>query len=300
MSEMEGAGDPETVMTAAARLAAERDDRVRSFMARMLRRNASTTQARMAANIMAGYEDLRPEERVRIAVVADVPFAAPALDDETEQAWLAELSADAAERARVYLEGFGPEAFLRLRGKWGGLDEDSRKWLLEWGAREHQLYSVELITETLKNGSKALVLAALNAVSRMGQAAALFQPVLSLYVNHEDRAVRIAALRAGAPLAGIKDLVFTEQDTELRLALIARLPGDAGALQALLELLADAHWEVRAAATSALIGMGEPAVSAVGPLLAHGSDKVRAAAAQILAAGAWDAPPDAETDSQNI
>lgn len=284
MSEMERSGDPESVMAAAARLAGEKGDRVRQFMARMTRRNAMTTQARMAANIMAGYGELRPEERVRIAVIADVPFDRPSLDDETERAWLGELAGDSAERARPLLEGLGLYAFLRLRGKWQSLDENSKAWLLRWGARDHQLYSIELLAEVLNSGSKALVLEALIAVADMGQAAALFRPGLVRYLDHDDHAIRIAAIQAGAPLIKIKDRIFAEQDVDLRLALIARLSEEEGALHTLLDLLADNRWEIRAAATRALIRLGDPAAEAVRPFLRHGNENMRVSAAQVLGA----------------
>jgi hypothetical protein len=289
MTEMAGSRDPEQVITAAARLAAEKGEKVRCFMARMLRRNAETTQARMAANILAGFGDLRPEERVRIAVLTDVPFATPPLDDTTERAWLAELAGDAAERAGILLEDFGSEAFLRLRGKWTALDESTRKWLLRWGARDHPLYVIEALAEALKSGPPALVLEALAAISSLGPSAALFQPALGKFVDNEDKAIRIAAIMAGASLTGIQGRIHAEKDTELRLALIARLPEEEGALQALVDLLADDSWEIRAAATQALINMGGPALEAVGPLLSHASEKVRASAAQILAAAGAEA-----------
>ena len=289
MSEMERSGDPESVMAAASRLAAEKGDRVRQFMARMTRRSATTTQARMAANIMAHYEDLLPEERVRIAVIADVSFDAPSLDDETERAWLRELAGDSAEQARLLFEGFGSDAFLRLRGKWLSLDDNSRAWLLRWGARDHQLYSIELLVEALKYGSKALVLEALIAVSGMGSAAALFRLGLIRFLDDDDRAIRIAAIKAGVPLTGIRERIFAEQDVELRLALIARLSGEEGALQTLLDLLADNRWEIRAAATRALKLLGKPAVDAVKPFLTHSDVNVRASAAQVLGAISADA-----------
>ncbi len=284
MTEMADATAPEPVMAAAARLAGEKGEKVRRFMARMVRRNAGTTQARMAAYIMTGYDDLLPEERVRVAAVADTQFTTPALDDATEQAWLAELAGDAAERARILLEDFGTDAFLRLRGKWSALDENTRKWLIRWGARDHQIHAIELLAEALNHGSTGLVLEALAAITGMGPAATLFQSALALFVDHEDRAVRIATIKAGAPFTGIKDRILGEEDKELRLALIARLPEEEGGLHALLDLAADDHWEVRAAATRALIAMGEPAASAVRPLLADRSEKARASAAQVLAA----------------
>lgn len=284
MSEMAGAEAPETVMAAAARLAGERGDKVRRFMSRMLRRNAGTTQARMAANIMAGYDDLQPEERVRIAALADVPFPAPPFDDATEQAWLRELSGESAERTRALLEDFGASAFLRLRGKWRSLDENSQAWLLRWGARDHQLHAIESLTDAINHGSPALVLEALRAIKNMGPTGTLFHPALARFVDHEDMDVRIAAIGAGAPLTGIRDRIKAAEDADLRLVLIPRLVGEEGALQALLDLLADDRWEIRAAATQALITMGEPAVHAAEALLSHGSDKVRASAAQIVAA----------------
>ncbi len=284
MTEMAESRDPEQVITAAARLAAEKGEKVRRFLARMLRRNAETPQARMAANIMAGYGDLQPEERVRIAALTDVPFAAPPLDNTSERAWLAELAGDATARARILLEDFGLDAFLRLREKWSSLDENSRKWLVRWGARDHQLYSIELLTDALNNGSTALVLEALRAIRGLGQAGTLFRPALAPFVDHAEKAVRIAAIKAGAPLTGIKDRIIAEEDTDLRLALVPRLVEEEGALQALLNLLADDRWEIRAAATRTLINRGEPASNAVRPLLTHSSEKVRASAAQVLAA----------------
>ena len=59
MAEMAESEDALLIMAAAARLAIEKDKKVRRFMSGMLRRNAATIQARMAANIMAGYKGIK-------------------------------------------------------------------------------------------------------------------------------------------------------------------------------------------------------------------------------------------------
>lgn len=284
MNVMSEAEDTETVMACAARLSKERNDKVRDFMSRMLFREGDSAHSRMAADIMASYGDLGPTEAVRVAVLTAASFATPLLDDETEDAWLKELCGGAVERARALLEGLGETAFLRLRSKWQTLDDDSRKWLLRWGARKFPIHSVEMIADALKNGSDGIVIEALRAISGIRGVAHLFSPLISGFIDHADRGVRLAAIKAGAPLKGIRKMLTGERDTEIKIALMARLSEEEGAVDVLVGILGDSDWRIRAAAVRGLIRLGDPVIRDVEPMIESEDENVRIATAKVLAA----------------
>lgn len=285
-NEMSGAKDTHAVMLAAAWLAGEPEERMRDFMSSILRRDGSPDRAVIAANVMTAYEGVEPRDKVRVAVVANLPYPTPPLDDETEETWLSELGGKRAERAMALLEGLGEGAFLRLRGKRAAFDEEVNGWLMDCGARKHQVYAVELLADALKSGSDGLVLRALESIPRLGQASVLFRTLLGRFLEHPEKGIRLAALRAGAPVEGIKERLAGEQDKDIRLELISRLAGEQGeaAVPVLVELLHDKAWEIRAGATNALIRIGRPAIDAVKPLIDIEDEKVRIAAAQVLIA----------------
>lgn len=285
-SEMSRAGDTQTMLIAASRLADEPEDDMRDFMAKMLWRDTPTEHARVAANIMAKYKNLEPDERVRIAVYCDITFPTPPLDDTTEAAWLKELEGPRDDRARALVESLGEEAFLRLRDKWDALSEDLRKWMLGWGAKEHPVYTVELVANILRDGPEGLLIPALQATAEMGEAGALFRDLISGYAAHQDNAVRLAALRADAPVEDVTSMLSEEQDDEIRLELISALVREKGegAVDELVSLLDDKSWRIRAGATEGLVRIGKPAVEAVKPLVGKVDEKARLAAVQILVA----------------
>ncbi|MCJ8498954.1 HEAT repeat domain-containing protein [Desulfatitalea alkaliphila] len=273
----------------ARRLACEPGDRMRSFFLGFLRRHPHPPQSRCAANILARETGHAPADAVRIAVHCDVPFPTPPLDDTTEAAWLDALQETTTARTTlILLESLGPHAYHRLRERWTTLGRGQKQWLLAWGARAGDARAVELCLEALQSCDAALQLAALQAIEKFGAARYLFRHAAAPFVEHPDKAIAAAALRAGAAVPDPAALLHRESDPRVRRLLVARLAEAQGeaAIPALSALLADNDWRIRNQAADALASLGPRAAAAVADLTEDDREEVRVAARQVVAAHA--------------
>lgn len=278
--------DDREALICARRLACEPSAQMRTFFLGFLRQAPRPPQARCAANILAREAGHAPADAVYIAVHCDVPFPTPALDDTTEAAWLDALQGTTTGRtARILLESLGPQAFHRLRNRWATLGCEQQQWLLAWGARAGDARAVELCLEALQSGDAALQLAALQAIDGFGAARHLFRHAAAPFVQHPDKTLAAAALRAGATVPDPAALLDQERDPRMRLLLIARLAEAQGeaAIPALLALLADSDWRIRNQASAALASLGPNAATAVRKFSEDAREEVRLAAHQVAA-----------------
>lgn len=268
----------------AARLCGGSGSEVKAFFLPFLEDNAPQPQARLAADVLSRFDDHSPENRVRVAVLSSEVFPIPGLDDQTEAAWLKALHGPFSHRAMGQIETLGCEAFVRLRERWDEFMPELKAWLLKWGCREHQAHAVELCLKALDEGPDELRLAALQGIAGMGPAAVMFRKIVTKFFDHTDRAMRLAALRAGADVPDARGKLSREEDMEVRLLLIPLLAVSygAGAVPDLVELLHDENWRIRSAAVAALISLGEAAAGAVENLAGYDSATVCAAAVQVL------------------
>jgi HEAT repeat protein len=271
---------------AARRLAREPAEQVLAFFGPWLHQNRSPAQVRLAAAALAGKPGLGPAEQVRIAVAS--PGGAsdvPRLIADSQEPWLNELAGPFSLTAREILEAQGQPAFELLFPARRRLDEETAEWLMTWGVAIGAPGADELIHEALSGSARPLQLAALRLIPALKDRAA-FLPGLTGFLADPDPAVRLAAIRTGADGPDWALVIETESDVAIRVAAIARLAAQAGpaAIPALVALLSDNDWRLRAQATEALKSLGTEAAEAVKPLTADPRDFVRTAAVQVLLA----------------
>lgn len=286
LMEMHVSGNAETLILASRYLAGEAEDDVKLSISGLLFQNNSIDRARAAANIMAGHGQLSDRERIRIALLSSEGFPAPGLSEETGADWSAELQGPYASHARRLLEAQAETAFLYLRKKWDHLEEENRTWLLEWGADKFPVYIIELILRALDSGSDLLVPAALEAIITLKEYGKIFAIRTGRYLQSKNPAVRLAAVRAGAPIGDWKAALSSENDTAVRIAMLTRLAKEQGAAAAptLIRLIEEGDYRLRAAATSALQNVSKDVVELMKPLMKHSRQAVQVAAAQVLIA----------------
>lgn len=286
LMEMHVSGNAETLILASRYLSGEAEDDVKPAIAGLLFQNNSIDRARAAANIMAGHRQLSDRERIRIALHGSEEFPAPELSEDTGAVWSAELQGPYASHARRLLQTQGEAAFLYLRNKWHHLAEDDKKWLLEWGADKFPVYIIELILQALDSGSDLLVLAALEAIITLKDYGKIFAPHTGRYLQSKNPAVRLAAVRAGAPVGDWKAALSREDDTAVRIEMLMRMAGEQGAAAApvLIRVIEEGDYRLRAAATSALQKVSKDVVELIKPLMKDSRQAVQVAAAQVLIA----------------
>ena len=279
--------DAQEVMICTRRLAGEPEHEVREFFLEYLARGAGSNQSRCAANILARLNGHSPGHSVRIAVLSDIPFATPPLDEKTEKFWYEELCGPFVKKTQVLIESLGEPAFKHLRNDWNYLSVDIKIWLLDWGGRSHKSMTVELCLKTLEEGgADELSLIALKTVAILGAPMEMFRSHATELFSSADPEIRAAAILAGADIADVRMELKMESDLGIRLKLIPRLAEAYGetAIDDLIYLLEDNDWRIRSIATAALISLGGAAAEAMESILDHELMGVRAAANQVLIA----------------
>lgn len=283
-NELHTSAHAESLTLAARYLSGAGDDTGREILSSFLLQNNSATHARVAADAMAGYEQLSNKERIRIAMLSTGDVTPPALCVETEPLWLVELAGPFHEQARRLIETQGEASFLFLRKRWDRLGDGDKQWLLEWGAQTHPAYTVELILAGLDSDCHILVLAALEAIFTLGDAGSIFSTQTGKFLKNHDPAVRLAAAKAGARGVDWEALLSEENNTKVQLVMMIRLTEERGAAAAptLIRLMEAGDYQVCAAATLALKTVSKDVAELMKPLMSHPSQSVQVAAAQVL------------------
>lgn len=286
LMEMHGSGNAETLILASRYLSGESEYDVKPSISGLLFQNNSIDRARAAANVMIGHEQLSDREKIRIALLSTEEFNPPELTKETEAAWSTELQGPYASHARRLLEMQGETAYLCLRRNWSTLNEEDKKWLLEWGAEKFPVYIVELILYGLDSGSELLVLAALEAITTLKEYGKIFATHTGRYLSSQNPVVRLAAVRAGATVGDWEAMLATEEVVAVKIEMVMRLAEENGAAAAptLIRLIEEGDHRLRAAATSALQKVSKDVVELMKPLMEHPHQAVQVAAAQVLIA----------------
>jgi len=285
-NELHTSENAESLTLAARYLSGSGDDNGREILSSFLLQNNSVTHARVAADAMAGYEQLSDKECLRIAMLSTQVVTPPVLSMETEPLWSGELEGPFREQARRLLETLGEAPFLFLRKRWDRLSDGDKQWLLEWGARSHHAYTVELILSGLDSDCDILVLTSLEAIFTLGEPGTIFSTHTGKFLKNRNPAVRLAAAKAGARGVDWESMLSEEENTSVKLVMMMRLTEErgAGAAPTLIRLMEEGDYQVCAVATTALKRVGKEVAELMKPLMTHPRQAVQVAAAQVLIA----------------
>lgn len=286
IKEIHASENAEALSLAARYLAGEVENGEKHSLSGLLLQNNSLKHAQAAADVMIGHGHLSDREKIRIALLSSEEFNPPELTKETEPAWSAELQGPYASHARRLLEAQGEAAFLCFRKNWSTLNDEDKKWLLKWGADKFPVYIVELILYGLDSGSELLVLAALEAIITLKEYGKIFATHTGRYLNSQNPAVRLAAVRAGATVGDWEATLASEDNTAVKIEMLMRMAEEKGvaAVPTLIRLIEEGDHRLRAAATSALQKIGKEVAELIKPLMVHPHQAVQVAAAQVLLA----------------
>ena len=272
------AARPEEVFLAAEQLKNEPVE----FWLPWLLQDRSQAHARAAAKqLINTTTDLDLDARIRIALLTN--GIAPPLSPHTCNEWLNELAGVYSVEARKRVSAQGRAALDVLLTRWNRLAADTRLWLLRWGGRLWPDALQNYLADCLTSGPDALILAAVQVAASLDTPS---RPPLSGFLDHPNAAVRAAAIHASTEKIDWRRRMRAENDPLVLASCVERLAQHEGseALADLLEFLGHSQHAVRAAAITALIGLGEESAGAARPLLHHSDLTVRIGAVQVLLA----------------
>jgi hypothetical protein len=283
-NELHASENAETLTLAARYLSGADDDIGKEILSSFLLQDNSVTHARVAADAMAGHGQLSDRERIRVAMLSTGDVTPPNLNEETEPLWSGELRGPYHAHARRLIEAQGEASFIFLRKRWDRLNNEDKRWLLEWGPGAHPAHTVELILLGLDSGCDVLALASLEAISGLGEAGRIFATQTGRHLNNRNPAVRLAVARAGAAGVDWEAALSEEENTAVKMEMLMRLTEQKGAVAApiLIRLMEEGDYQVCAAVTSALKTVSKDVTELMKPLMVHPSQSVQVAAAQVL------------------
>lgn len=284
LQEYERQGEPEMVFLAAARLRQEPREVWETALRRGLIQSDCAVRARAAARVLGDIPLPSERERLRLGLLRG---AAPTFEPEARQAWLDELDGPFAIEAQRALEKQGCGAFDALLMSWTSLSVANQAWLLRWAWRCWPGRVEPCLALALASAHEEILSAALRCAALLSSPGrAMLTPLLTSLMAHPKESIRAAAIRAAPPGVDLRRRIDEERSAAVRAACVRRLGREAGraALGTLVELIGAPEVAVRAAATEALIDLGEDAAVAVRPLLRDQRTAVRAAACQVLLA----------------
>jgi len=276
--------NPEALRIVAARLSQEPPEVYRQDALNLLHQDNSPAHVSVAADLLSTTEDLATRDRVRITIMNTSGAKLAEVDVQNVPAWVDELNGRFGPEARQALDNQGDAAFAVLAPHFTALRGDSALWLLDWAVTEHPVDAVGMVAAALESEETSLVLAAIQAVEGMGALAPSFRSRLAPLVDHADRAVRLAAVVAGAPVPDVRSRFETATEPDEIAAYGHALASAEGevATDALVPKLADERWQVRAAIVQILQELGPAVIEPVRPLVDDPRPEVRAAAIQVL------------------
>ncbi len=272
------AATPEEVFLAAEQLT---DEPVEFWLPWLLQDQTQEHSRAAAKQLSNNATDFEIHARIRIALLTK--GEAPALSPHTCDDWLNELTGVYSVEAKKRVAAQGRAALDVLLTRWTQLAADTRLWLLRWGGQQWPDALQSHLADCLVSGSDTLIIAALQITTSLEKTA---RPPLSGFLDHPNAAVRSAAIYASAEGLDWRQRMREEDDPLVLASYLERLAQHEGsaALAYLLEFLGHSKHALRAAAITALIGIGEESAGAARPLLYHPDLTVRIGSVQVLLA----------------
>jgi hypothetical protein len=254
--------DPATVLHLGRRLSMESDP---EFFVPFLWQD-EPAQALAAARLLSESDTLSSRDRLRVAIWIDQPFEPPAIGPATLDLWLDELRGRHRKRVRRLAEQRGDEV-LGLWERMSELADEEIAWLLG----RTVLHDPVLAKEQL--GSLLEVADIPFPIVEQALALGVALPPGLLRSKHE----RVRAAAVGAGLAGESVETYLGASTGEAAAAARWCPTSR-----LVGLLADPRWQVRAAATAALVERDDPPIDDLRRKVASPLLGERVAAIEVL------------------
>jgi HEAT repeat protein len=172
-----------------------------------------------------------------------------------------------------------------LLRRWDRLSDDNREWLAAWGLKAFAGCATSVVGHALASNADRVACVALEFLAAHARDSGADASALDRFAKHANPDLRRAAIAAGATV-DLRRCLAEDDDAEVRRVCVQRLADAEGvrALPDLVALLRGSDWAARAAATRALIGLGDHVVEHVKPLVHDPAHGARVAAVQVLVA----------------
>lgn len=237
--------DPALVLRLASRIGMERD--IRFFLPFLWGEKGA--QALAAARLCSTLPDLTPAERLRVAILLDAEFEPPALQEQTLDLWMKELTGRHRLRTRQ-LAANQPAGTLLLWSRWRELDMREQEWLITLTAHSHPGFFKARLPQLLEDPQLAPLLVTRALEQQVSLPACLLE--------HPQPEVRAAAIAQGHADSELERYLGPEVSLCEVLAALGRCSPERW-----VDGLRDGRWQVRGAAVQWLCQLECPPLEEV-------------------------------------
>ncbi len=259
-----------------------RQERVR-FLAPVLQAGGQQTKTRAAANLLADCGNLIPELAIRIAMLSDHKGAAPPVNSQTVDSWIAELQGPYSLSAFKLLQEISPAGTSPLMPFWQLLPDPVLIKILRESSKQPCKEEGERVRAIIRTATGEVLLWALKCLQQLPPRDD-DRDIIDPLCRHEDPAIRAVAINSGTTRLDWATILDSEPNEEVRLSIISRIQRsqDTAAIRLLVPLIQDSSWRIRARATTALVALTPKSLEWLREMLSHPEDCVRASACQAL------------------
>ena len=257
--------DAATVLHLGRRLCMEKEA---DFFRQYLWLDDYPAQSLVAARLLRESAELSPAERLRIAIFLNEEFEPPALCARHLGLWQVELCGPHRRKVRQLAEAQG-RAVLLFWDHWERLAEEEKEWLAE--------LTIRLEPEQARERLASLLTGPSISHGVVAQAVGLNLELPLKLLESDDERVRAAVIAQGS-LDQELDRFLSPQATVTESIAAAR----RCSTEKLVELLGHERWQVRAAATQALVGSEDCPIESVRERAMSSHQGEKLAAVEIL------------------
>jgi hypothetical protein len=256
--------EPALVLRLAGRISLERD--IAFFRPFLWQEKAA--QALAAARLCCQLQDLRPAERLRVAILLDSEFEPPELNKQNLDLWMTELGGRHRVRVRQ-LAARRPEQALLFWDCWPNLAPPEQEWLMRLTAR-HKPDLLKAKLPKLLEDPHVCAFVVTHAVEHQVELPASL-------LEHRDPLARAAAIFQGHADDQLESYLGPDASIAEALAALGRC-----APRKLVDRLGDDRWQIRGAASQLLCGLEEPPLEEIRAKLESPDIGAKVAAFKVL------------------
>ena len=265
-------------------LRSESVETIRDPLRPALMQNDCAARSHAVAPLLACCPGLCSDETLRIALLEPengIPL--PVFPDAGEE-WLSELAGPFQSQAQLELRGQGAPALAALVEGWDRLQENSRKWLLEWAAETNPDLVLRPVREVLSTRAESLLLSALETAAKLKDFPNDLETLIVPLLDHEDELIRRAAMMACRSTSDWRQLFEKDPSVLVRQGCLRKIVNQEGddAVSFALQQLANPDWRIRAAAVEAVLLLGKSGVRAAFALLPGAGEAARIGIARMV------------------
>lgn len=236
---------------------------------------------RLAANLLSDCTSiLEPDVSLRVAILSNHDIPIPELTKDNLNLWINELSGPYRMNVKKILSAKDDASFVLLIKNWSKLSVDLAIWVMDQAAQKNICGVERMLLQILEEvEDSSLIRHTLKTLASI-ETIHVKEEILKPFYRHKDLNVVAAAFVLGKADLEWEKLLDPEEPDELRLAVLQRIRINElkSSLSYVDPLLRDKSWKIRARAAEALAALAPDSLAVLDTHLASNHREARVSA----------------------